>query len=193
MSEHQKQSFIPKNKKHLLIEAALAVSLVAALILGAPYYIHSDPKVSANVYISETTGGVTSELYSGNLITDIGENFIGNATIGLQNNATWAISVCNAGTPAASWTQLDTEVAANGFTRADAAETAPYANSGDWAINFTYTFTATGEQQLQNAGLQWDSTASSNNNLFAAAAFTQTTFNSGDTLTITWVVTYNAN
>ncbi len=180
------------NKKHLAIETILTSMLVVSLVFGVAPYVHMNPKVTANVYLTENVGGVTSEIYAGNLITDIGENFIGNCTIGLQNNATWAISLSNVGSPAAAWTELDTEVAANGFTRANASDVR-WVNSGDWAVNFTYTFTATDTQQLQTAGLQWDSTAESDNNLLAAATFTQTTFNAADTLTITWVLTVNAN
>jgi hypothetical protein len=66
-------------------------------------------------------------------------------------------------------------------------------NSGDRAFNVSKQFTATGTQQLQTAGLQWNDTPVSDNNLFASADFTQTTFNSADTLTITWVITVNAN
>lgn len=155
---------------------------------------HFDPDV--NVYFQVTKGeasGASASLASGNLITDIGEAYIRDACLTLDGNTTaWAISLSNVGSPLAAWTQLDTEVAANGFTRAVGVDT-EWSNAGDYAFNITKTFTATGTQQLQTAGLQWDSTASSNNNLFAAATFTQTTFNSGDTLTITWVITFNAN
>lgn len=155
---------------------------------------HFDPDV--NVYFEVTKGeasGVSAGLASGNLITDIGEAYIRDAILTLDGNTTaWAISLSNAGSPLASWTQLDTEVAANGFTRAAGADV-EWLNGADYAFNITKTFTATGTQQLQTAGLQWDTTASSNNNLFAAATFTQTTFNAADTLTITWVITINAN
>lgn len=179
------------NKKIGVTIALIACLAFASGYLLAPSFAeHKNPSVQWNVYAFKD--GVLVGEAAGNLITDIGENFIGNCTIGLENNATWAISLSNVGSPAAAWTQLDTEVAANGFTRA-AATTTVWSNSGDYAINFTKTFTASGTQQLQTAGLQWDSTASSNNNLFAAATFTQTTFSATDTLTITWTITYNAN
>jgi hypothetical protein len=182
------------NKKHLAIEAVLALALLLSLLFNAAPYIHKNPSVTANVYLTENIGGVTSEISTGNLITDIGENFMGNASLGLENNATWAISLSNVGSPLAAWTQLDTEIAANNFTRAGGTGGALiWVNSGDYAFNVTYTFTATGTQQLQTAGLHWNSTPSSDLNLFAAATFTQTTFNSGDTLTIKWVITINAN
>jgi hypothetical protein len=135
---------------------------------------------------------------SGNLITDLGEDWIrdwvglagaGNTT---ARSAAMYISLSNDASPSASWTKLPNEVAANGFTRA-VGDVAEWDNSGDAAFNVTKTFTATGTQQLQCAGLNYLVTAESDNNLFAAAAFTQTTFNADDTLTITWSITINAN
>jgi len=178
------------------INQALTLTLIAVLAFSIGYLTnpliqHFDPKVNVELYISENAGPSVL-MYSGNLITDIGEYFIGNCTIGLDSNATWAISLSNVGSPLAAWTELDTEVAANGFNRT-AAQEVRWTNGGDWAINFTYTFTASGSQQLQTAGLQWDATEESDNNLLAAATFTQTTFESADTLTVTWVITVNAN
>jgi hypothetical protein len=177
-----------------------AIALTALLCLTIGYYInpliqHFDPKV--NVYMEVTKGegtGPTASLFSGNLITDIGENFAGNATFGLDGNSTsWAISLSNDGSSSAAWTELPTEVAANGFSRAVGENVGPWANSGDWAMNITHTFTASGSQQLQTAGLQWSTTGESDNNLFAAADFPQTPFEASDTLTVTWVITVNAN
>lgn len=183
------------NKKTLLGFALVAVLAASMGYMANPLIRHMDPKI--NVYMTIQKGeaaGTTATLASGNLITDIGENFVGNATLDLDANTTsWAISLSNDGSPAAAWTELTTEVAANGFSRAVAETVGPWSNSGDWAMNFTYTFTATGSQQLQTAGLHWDSTGESDNNLFAAADFTQTTFEADDTLTVTWVITFNAN
>ena len=161
------------------------------------YYVHQDPKVNIDLYVKHNSVSLSEPLTThesvGNLITDIGEGFIRDAMLTLDSNSSnWAISLSNDGSPAAGWTELTTEIAANGFTRA-AGDSVTWTNSGDAAFNVTYTFTATDTQQLQTAGLQWDDTPSSNNNLFAAADFTQTTFNAADTLTITWVITVDAN
>jgi hypothetical protein len=182
------------------ILAAVLIFFMVGLSVGwvvKTEYLHMDPSYNVHFEFYKTdSSGAEGVLAVGNLITDIGENFIGNATIGLENNGTWSISVSNVGSPLASWTQLDTEVNANGFTR-KAATTVVWVNGGDWAVNYTATFTATATQQLQTAGLQWDSTPASNNNLFAAATFTQTTFNygdlGGDSLTCRWTITHNAN
>ena len=180
-------------KKTVVTYALIAVLCFSAGVLVNPLIQHVDPKV--NVYMTVSKGeasGASATLASGNLITDIGENFVGNCTLGLDANGTWAISLSNDGSPAAAWTKLTTEVAANGFTRA-AGDLTVWSNSGDYAFNVTHTFTCTGTQQLQTAGLHWDDTAESDNNLFAAADFTQTIFEAGDTLTVTWVITINAN
>lgn len=132
------------------------------------------------------------------MITDIGETWIrdwigvageGNTT---SRNATRYISVSNDASPVATWTNLTGEVATNNFTRA-AGTVATWANAGDAAYNVTYTFIATGTSQLQCAGLHWSGVSASDANLFACAAFTQTTFNSGDSLTIKWSITVDAN
>lgn len=183
------------NKKTILAAVLIAVLAFSIGYLANPIYQHFDPKVNVKMYITKGEGpGASATLQSGNLITDIGETFIGEAAIlGTDANATWAISLSNDGSSSAAWTELPVEVAANGFSRAAAEESAVWSNGGDWAINYTYTFTASGTQQLQTAGLQWDDTGESDLNLFAAADFTQTTFESSDTLTVTWVITVNAN
>lgn len=158
-------------------------------------YQHKDPSVSYNVYVFKDGVQVAE---SGNTITNIGEQWIqswaglsgeGNTT---SRNATQYISLSNDGSAAAAWTVLPGEVNANGFSRA-LGDVTGWINSGDYAYNVTKTFTGTGTQQLQTAGLNWAGVAGSDNNLFACADFTQTTFNAGDTLTITWVITVNAN
>jgi len=183
------------NKKLLALFAIVA--LVSGMIgfYVKDYNYHKDPTVSYNVYVFKDGLQVAE---SGNTITDIGETWIrdwvglaGSGNTTSRNAAMW-ISLSNDASPLASWTKLTNEVAANGFTRAEGTVSA-WTNSGDSAFNITKTFTATGEQQLQCAGLNWVSTSDSDNNLFACAAFTQTTFNTGDTLTITWSITINAN
>jgi hypothetical protein len=175
--------------------------LLSVLLIGVsfgycinPIRQHVDPKI--NVYleiVKGDTAGVQSKLYAGNLITDIGERYVRNH-IGFDNQTLsgWSISVSNDGTPLVTWTKLPNEVTANGFTRG-AGDVTAWVNSGDYAFNVTEVFTATGTQQLQTAGLNWDPTSDSDNNLFAAADFTQTTFNADDTLTATYVITKNAN
>lgn len=178
----------------LAIVSLLVVSAFFAGLGVAEWNGHRNPKVSVNVFISETSGGVVSELEAGNVITDIGEIFVRN-TLCADNESNAVvkyISLSNDASPVVTWTKLPNEVDANGFSRATGTVVG-WASGGDSCWNVTYQFTASGGQQLQCAGLNWVVTGASDNNLFACAAFTQTTFAASDTLTITWVVTVDAN
>lgn len=183
------------NRKTLIV---FALTIVISGSLGysvANIRVHRDPRIKANVfYFFETAKGSYSGK-GGNLITNIGEQYVRNA-IGFNNvtnfNYTGWISLSNVGSPLATWTELNTEVNANGFSRS-AGTVTTWMNGTDYAYNVTNQFTASGTQQLQTAGLQWNDTAVSDNNLFAVDTFTQTTFESGDNLTITWVITWDAN
>ena len=156
---------------------------------------HRNPTVKANVYMFKETVDGTEVMPTSNVITNIGEKYVRDI-LGFDNvtghNATKWISLCNTGTPDATWTQLETEINANGFTRA-LGTVVSWMNGTDYAYNVTKKFTATGTQQLKNAGLQWRDTPVSNDNLFACAGFDQTTFNADDNCTIRWVITWNAN
>ena len=187
------------SKKQIGAIVFIAVLAFSIGVFVNPVYVHFNPSV--NVYMEVTKGegsGVSATLASGNLLTDIAELYIRDnvasdgVTFTNETVAVWSISLSNVGSPAADWTELDTEVAANGFERA-AGTVVGWINSGDYAFNVTKTFTCSGTQQLQTAGLQWDDTGESDGNLFAAATFTQTTFEASDTLTVTWVITFNAN
>lgn len=174
---------------------ALAGSFCVGFLFAPNFSPHKNPQIQWNVYAF--SDGILIGEAAGNLITDIGEAWLrdwagssaGNTT---SRDGARYISLTNTGSPAADWTKLNSEVTANGFDRNEGTVTW-WTNSGDAAFNVTKTFTATGTQQLQTAGLNWVATDDSDNNLFAAATFTQTTFNAGDTLTITWVITFDAN
>lgn len=178
----------------LLLTAILSVSLSYSLRIS--FVDRNNPSVRANLFVFVETIEGTSEGQSHNLITNIGEQYPRDI-LGFDNvtnhNATKWISFSNTGTPSVTWTELDTEVNANGFSRALASVVA-WMDGTDYAYNVTKKFTATGTQQLKNVGLQWSGVALSDNNLFACAGLPQqTTFNSGDNCTILWVVTYNGN
>lgn len=188
------------NKKMFsIIFAITLIALLSGSFIGynlAPTYeAHKNPSVQWNVYAFKD--GILVGEGEGNLITDIGETWLRDwagctAANTTSRSGAQYISLCNTASPLVTWTKLTSEVTANGFDR-QAGTIAWWTNSGDSAFNVTKTFTATGTQQLQTAGLNWVSTGDSDNNLFAAAAFTQTTFNAGDTLTITWTITFDAN
>jgi len=178
----------------IVLTAILTVSLTYTI---KPYLLagHS-PKVRANLFVFVETVDAQYKSSTHNLITNIGERYPRDI-LGFDNvtnhNATKWISFSNTGTPSVTWTELDTEINANGFSRALGSVVA-WMNGTDYAYNVTKKFTASGTQQLKNAGLQWSGVALSDNNLFACAGLPQqTTFNSGDNCTILWVITYNAN
>lgn len=179
----------------VLLISALLLSFSIGFMLAPDFSQHKNPQVQWNVYAFKD--GVMVGEASGNLITDIGEIWIRDWAAASAGNTTSRdgaryISLTNTASPAADWTKLTSEVTTNGFDRNEGTVTW-WVNSGDAAFNVTKTFTATGTQQLQTAGLNWVSTDDSDGNLFAAASFTQTTFNAGDTLTITWIITIDAN
>jgi len=177
----------------------LSLCVIGILFFSLGYSIHfktpRKSKIISNVFVFAETVDGTQQIGTHNLITNIGEKY-NRDILGFDNvtnhNATKWISLSNTGTPSVTWTQLDTEVNANGFTRA-LGSVVHWMNGTDYAYNVTKKFTATGTQQLKNAGLQWRGVAQSNNNLFACAGFDQTTFNANDNCTIRWVITINAN
>jgi len=186
------------NRKHLFAYLLLTGIICFSLgyVVEHPAFGHRDPKVQVNVFVFHETAEGVETLASGNVITNIGERYVRNI-LGFDNetnhNATKWISISNDGSPVATWTKLANEKTADGFTRALGTVVA-WQNGGDYAYNVTKKFTSTSDTiQLQCAGCQWSGTSDSDNNLFACAAFTQTTFNTNDNCTIVWVITYNAN
>ena len=156
-------------------------------------YQHRSPKMSLNVFVFKETAEGKETLASGNVITDIGEDFVrDDLSAGGTVNATKWISLSNDASPVQTWTKLPNELAASGFTRALGSVT-QWTSGTDYAYNVTKKFTATGAVTAQCAGLQWAVTASSDNNLFACAAFTQTTFAANDNCTIVWMIVIDAN
>jgi hypothetical protein len=188
-------------KLHYLL-AILLVTVIAGTALGYEFRtnpFHRDPTPTANVFYLFETGHGTWSGQAGNLITNLGDNYVRNA-IGFANatgagtvNATQYISLSNDASPLVTWTVLPVEVTANGFTRS-LGTVSHWMNGTNYAYNVSKTFTATGTQQLQCAGLNWSPTLSGDpagGSLFACASFTsQATFNSGDNCTITWVITW---
>jgi hypothetical protein len=181
---------IETNKKLLIVP--LMIVIFAAGVFAAPLVRHGEIHWSADVYVEENVGGVTSQLAAGNVITDIGEEYIRTVlSTGATRNGTDDITVSNDASPVQTWTKLANEATTAGCGRVSG-------NVTEWAAtddgyNVTARFDISGAITVQCAGLHWSPTAGTDNNMFACAAFTQTTFASGDYLTITWVITSNAN
>lgn len=86
--------------------------------------------------------------------------------------------------PVAGWTQIISEIAAGGLTRAEG--TYESTGTGVWTITKTFTASAT-HTNVQLTGLQWAD--SGDDNLMAANTFTPVTLTNGDALTVTWTLT----
>jgi len=123
-----------------------------------------------------------------NLITNIGKEFVEDQLTNPQTaNTTKYISLSNTSTsPSASWTKLPDEFTSLGLSRAECTIT----DMGTGHFNCTHTFTATGSaNNVQVAGLNWNSTSDSDGNLFAAATFTSVNLEANDQLQVTWEIT----
>jgi len=119
-------------------------------------------------------------------ITTIGLNWIENqlGDSPATDPAEWISVSSNDTSPAAGWTQIIDEIAADGLTRASGA----YTSTGDGVWTISYQFTASGTlTDVQLTGLQW--AASGDSNLLGADTFTPVTLNDGDKLTVTWTIT----
>lgn len=184
----------------------IAVFTLAILISGVVGYSirgytveqHRDPKITANLVLFFEKMGGSYYGGGGNTITNIGEGAARNH-FGF-NNMSWAayqhctsISIGNS-TIGASDTKLDTEALGTiGQNRTDYLTAVTWQNGTDYAYNVSNKFQFTGAIRVGEAGLHWSNVSNSDNNMFAASAFTDTTFASGDNLTITWVITFDGN
>jgi len=192
------QSFSRKRVISTLLAVCLILSAsITYAVLNPP---STNPKPANHVFIFHETMQGVEMIPTHNIRTNIAENYARDL-FGFDNvtahNATKWISLSNDASPLVTWTVLPNEVNANGFSRKLATVTA-WMNGTDYAYNLTATWSATATQQLQCAGTQFSGQALSDNNLYAVASFTQTTFNyydsaNFDNLTIVWVYTYDFN
>jgi hypothetical protein len=118
-------------------------------------------------------------------LTDIGADYIEGL---LGNNAStasaqWISLSNNASAPDSGWTQIPEEIAANNMSRAQGAYTST--GTGQWTI--VKTFTASGSQSVQLAGLNW--APSGDNNLLCADQISAASLIDDDTLELTWTLT----
>jgi len=185
------------NRKHLAILPLSLLIFLVAFSIGYtlnPLNNHRDPQVSANVYIFKETTTGKDLVSSGNVITNIGERMIRNL-IGFNNESNYLcnyISLGNA-TVGQTLTQLTTEATTTGFDRQTGAVVA-WINSADYAFNVTKKFTATGDINVNAAGLHWVATDDTDNNMFACASLGGAqAFENNWNCTIVWSITWNAN
>jgi len=120
------------------------------------------------------------------VLTTIGKNWIEDqlGDSPATDPAKWISCSNDATPPDAAWTQLPSEINANGLTRAAGT----YVSTGDGTWNISNTFSITGTQSVQLYGLQWVSTPVSDGNLLCADTSTQKNCSNGDTLKVTWMI-----
>ena len=127
---------------------------------------------------------------SSNLIVDIGLQWIEDQLGGDTPSSVSAqyISLsCNTTDPAAGWSEIPTEIIADGLERA-AGDYSGGAISGNWTIIKTFT-AAAAFTDVQLTGLQWEVGPPPDSTLLAANKFTAVSLADGDSLTVTWTLT----
>lgn len=135
--------------------------------------------------------GTIEEYYNDNLVVTIGLTRARTLLYGGASdptNVTDDIALSNDATPLAGWTELDNEITGNGLARADGTESVIDADT----YQVVHTFTATGTETVQCAGLHWASDSGLDNTLFSAGTFTQVTLNNNDQIQITWTIDFSS-
>lgn len=124
-----------------------------------------------------------------NVVTTIGKTQARDYFSAGDTDITKYLAVSNDASPADSWTKLATEKTTANLTRA----TGTVANVNTTAYQVTYEFMSSADSQtLQCLGIHWIVTSDSDNNLFAAGAFTQTTLNTNDKLQVTYTLNFGS-
>jgi hypothetical protein len=120
-----------------------------------------------------------------NLRTNAGVNWQFNQMAGTTAGVCTYIALSNdSAAPSATDTALAAEITTNGLARAN---TTPAHSGNTSSYTLTYTFTATGTQSAQKAGLF---NASSSGTLCFENAFSAVAMNSGDTLQVVWTLNF---
>ena len=180
------------------IMAGLAVLALLGIIAGcggetggneAANTLNLQGYVTVDAYHYDEATGSYIHFYhdeSSNLLTTIGKNWIEDQLGDSPGTdpAKWISLSTSSSAPDAAWTQIPTEIAADGLERAAGT----YASTGDGVWTISKTFTATGAHtNVQLTGLNWASCGSGN--LMAANTFTAVTLATDDSLTVTWTLT----
>jgi hypothetical protein len=169
--------------------AAMAVLLLGVIAPGTALLgTTTTDSVGPHGYVVVSVTRDGQEIYHSedhNLITSAGKDFIAAQVGGAGGTATAQyIALTNTAiTPAAGDTSLSGEISTNGLGRA----LGTYAHTaGTNTFTISKTFTATGSQSAQAAGLF---TASSSGTMMAENTFTSVSLAANDQLTITWTIT----
>ena len=130
-------------------------------------------------------GTVYYDQWVHNLRTNAGINWQYGQMAGTTAAVCTYIALSNdSGTPNATDTAVASEITANGLSRANG--TASHTSNAT-SYTIAYTFTATGAQSAQKAGLL---NASSSGTLCFENTFSQVALQSGDTLQVQWTINF---
>jgi len=152
-----------------------------------PLQENHGPRVPNMVHVvaRHANGAVFYEYISHNLRTNAGVNWQYNQMAGTTAAVCTYLALSNdSGAPAATDTALASEITTNGLARATATASHT-ANATSYTLS--NTFTATGTQSAQKAGLL---NAASAGTLCFENTFTQVMLSGGDTLTVTWTINF---
>jgi len=142
-----------------------------------PHWVH--------VVARHPDGTVFLDVTGHNLRTNAGINWqYGQVAGGTAAVCTYIALTNTAITPAATDTSLSGEITTNGLSRALGT---PTHTSNATSFTLANTFTATGTQAAQAAAIL---NASSSGTMCFENTFTQASLASGDTLTVTWTITF---
>lgn len=186
------------------IFAMIAAIAITALTLGTmigsgvgPVSLVETPTYSGNLLVAVETESGTSTYEVQNTVVTIGKTRVkdflrlGAAAMSGDDNAdseTKFISLSNdVLTGEAAWTNLPNEIAADGLTRI--AGTVTNVDTVEFTVSHKFTCTSD-DVAVKCSGLNWE-LENDSASLWAAAAFTATTLNTNDNITITWTVTHN--
>lgn len=190
-------------KTEKLLVCTVFVALFIGIAVGAELApMHHFLLIAGNephgywtVEIRRADGTLVLQQQMPNLITDIGKKHARNlfsslnSTIINADNRTVSLALSNDATPLASWTKLPNEVTGSGLDRKGPTEvTITILNAT--AYKTEYTWTASAAVTVQCTGVHWYSLDNSDNNLYAAGTFTQTTLGISDTIKITYTLNY---
>lgn len=183
------------NKGHIAaLTMTAAIVLVVTMMLGAgggSVSLVETPSFSGHVVVTIERPSGTKVIETHNIVVIEGKHSIidgmRTGTFAAENGYKY-ISLSN-DSPAdnENWTQLPNELNENGFTKA--AGTVSDENQTEYKVSYKFTASG-GGGTVQCSGLQWGSEPATDNNLWAAATFTQTTLNANDNITITWTIDF---
>lgn len=187
------------------IFAGIAAIAIAVLTLGTmigssvgPVSLVETPTFSGNLLVTVETESGTSVYEVQNTVVTIGKTRVkdflrlGAAAMSGDDNADSATKFISLSddvlTGEAAWTNLPGEIAADGLTRI--AGTVTDVDTTSFTVSHKFTCTSD-DVAVKCSGLNWE-LENDSASLWAAAAFTATTLNDGDNITITWTVTHNS-